>query len=310
MKDIKTRLIRRFEDTDFSPGDAVLDLTTAGRYWRTSRLLRIDLIVYGDAHEAVMQSLIAERESDEYDMLTALPDLLAGTGRIITFNGHSFDLPHLRKKYMAYGLAEPLGGKTFIDLFLLLKDLAAFFGLPSRRLADYKDFLMPGVRCSDAEATMELLSMLRYGEFMSGACTIDAITCDGERMVCDLKSDHRFPRDVSVHDTPFHIVFHENGTVRLSSRLTDGRLRYYHTDVEQYEYLPEEGYAVHKSAAQFVDPSRKEKAVRENCFHLVSAPEQLLSDRAKAEAYLNSVLDYLKSNKAGRRASTPPSPDS
>jgi hypothetical protein len=136
--------------------------------------------------------------------------------------------------------------------------------------------------------------MCRYEDLPEGRMTTAEITQDGERLIFLLRGEHAFPRTASVHDACFHVLFQEDKRAAVSARIENGMLRYYHTDVKNYDYLPAEGYAVHKSASSFVDRSRKEKATRETCFHLIKMSPSLISDSAKAEEYLRSVLAYLK----------------
>lgn len=337
MKIIEQNIKQLYPSSDFECGDAILDITASGRYFRTSRLLRIDLIRRNESRHNESRrnesgvrliSWISEQESDEYEMLTALSDALDRIRRIITFNGNAFDLPHLHQKYRAYGLTDPLQGKQYLDLMLRLKPISRFLALPSGKLADFAGFLHlvqpdssdqmlpqpaqqdtsdeasfrfhPGAEDkhetstpNDALYTLECMSLLHYADFLDQGAEIREVTTDEERVIFRLHYPDGFPAGLSVHDSGFHLRFSEDGTVLLSSRIYNGSLRYYHTDVKNYRYLPLEGYAIHKSAAQYVDKSRREKAVRENCYHLVSVSPAFLQDPAMLDGYLKSVLAYF-----------------
>ena len=248
-------------------------------------------------------------------MLTALSDALDSIRRIITFNGNAFDLPHLHQKYKAFDLMDPLQGKQYLDLMLRLKPISRFLALPSGKLADFAGFLHlaqpdasdeasfrfhPGAEDkheastpNDALYTLECMSLLHYADFLDQGARIREVTTDEERVIFRLHYPDGFPVGFSVHDSGFHLRFSEDGTVLLSSRICNGSIRYYHTDVKNYWYLPLEGYAIHKSAAQYVDKSRREKAVRENCYHLVPVSPAFLQDPAMLDGYLKSVLAYF-----------------
>ena len=324
MKIIEQNIKQLYPSSDFECGDAILDITASGRYFRTSRLLRIDLIRRNESRHNESRrnesgvrliSWISEQESDEYEMLTALSDALDSIRRIITFNGNAFDLPHLHQKYRAYGLTDPLQGKQYLDLMLRLKPISRFLALPSGKLADFAGFLHlaqpdasdeasfrfhPGAEDkheagtpNDALYTLECMSLLHYADFLDQGAEIREVTTDEERVIFRLHYPDGFPVGFSVHDSGFHLRFSEDGTVLLSSRICNGSIRYYHTDVKNYWYLPLEGYAIHKSAAQYVDKSRREKAVRENCYHLVPVSPAFLQDPAMLDGYLKSVLAYF-----------------
>ena len=345
MKIIEQNIKQLYPSSDFVCGDAILDITASGRYFRTSQLLRIDLIRRNESRRnesgVRLISWISEQESDEYEMLTALSDALGSIRRIITFNGNAFDLPHLHQKYKAYDLMDPLQGKQYLDLMLRLKPISRFLALPSGKLADFAGFLHlvqpdvsgealtqfkqtcdsdevlpqpaqpdgsyetsfrfhPGAAAkheasapNDALWTIECMSLLHYADFLKQGAEIREVTADEERVIFRLHDPDGFPVGLSVHDSGFHLRFSEDGTVLLSSRIYNGSVRYYHTDVKNYWYLPLEGYAIHKSAAQYVDKSRREKAVRENCYHLVSVSPAFLQDPAMLDGYLKSVLAYF-----------------
>ena len=329
MKIIEQNIKQLYPSSDFECGDAILDITASGRYFRTSRLLRIDLIRRNESRHNESRrnesrrnesgvrliSWISEQESDEYEMLTALSDALDSIRRIITFNGNAFDLPHLHQKYKAFDLMDPLQGKQYLDLMLRLKPISRFLALPSGKLADFAGFLHlaqpdasdeasfrfhPGAEDkheastpNDALYTLECMSLLHYADFLDQGARIREVTTDEERVIFRLHYPDGFPVGFSVHDSGFHLRFSEDGTILLSSRICNGSIRYYHTDVKNYWYLPLEGYAIHKSAAQYVDKSRREKAVRENCYHLVPVSPAFLQDPAMLDGYLKSVLAYF-----------------
>ena len=324
MKIIEQNIKQLYPSSDFECGDAILDITASGRYFRTSRLLRIDLIRRNESRHNESRrnesgvrliSWISEQESDEYEMLAALSDALDSIRRIITFNGNAFDLPHLHQKYKAFDLMDPLQGKQYLDLMLRLKPISRFLALPSGKLADFAGFLHlaqpdasdeasfrfhPGAEDkheastpNDALYTLECMSLLHYADFLDQGARIREVTTDEERVIFRLHYPDGFPVGFSVHDSGFHLRFSEDGTVLLSSRICNGSIRYYHTDVKNYWYLPLEGYAIHKSAAQYVDKSRREKAVRENCYHLVPVSPAFLQDPAMLDGYLKSVLAYF-----------------
>ena len=137
------------------------------------------------------------------------------------------------------------------------------------------------------------MSLLHYADFLDQGARIREVTTDEERVIFRLHYPDGFPVGFSVHDSGFHLRFFFFLTVLLSSRICNGSIRYYHTDVKNYWYLPLEGYAIHKSAAQYVDKSRREKAVRENCYHLVPVSPAFLQDPAMLDGYLKSVLAYF-----------------
>ena len=313
MKIIRTELTDCAEFSGFLERDSViLDIAATGRYWRTSQIETITLITAASAPFEITMGL--EKEADEYDMLLSLGELLENAREIITFNGTAFDLPQIRHKLAAYGMRDPLVGKEFRDLFLEYRPLAGILGLPSRRLADYAAFFGSEDGGTDARRTLRLLAFDAFLDLLDGhfslrdaasdrtpaAIPLDdgtaAAASDGSPSVLyyTLSLRRVFPGRISIHDGIYHLIV-ERDTARISVHLRDGRIRCYHTDTENYDYLPLEGYAIHRSMSAYVDKTRKEKAVRENCFHLIAYSISFLSDRPLIETYLRSALQYLRS---------------
>ncbi len=275
------------------PGECVLDIDASGRYWRTSRLLGVTIIKDGS-----MICFSTEKEADEYEILLGTADLLRSCTLIITFNGNAFDLPHLRHKYAAYGLEDPLIGRTFRDLFLEYRRIAPLLGLPSRKLSDYASKLgkYGGKGSSDA---LDTLAILTYDALIHLADEEFTITDSTDlevpgAVLYRLRLSGSFDGSVSILDGIFRLdVSGDNAC--LTAAIENGKIRVYHTDTENYYYLPLEGYSVHRTMAQYVDRTRKEKAVRENCFHLVTYNRSFTEDQKTASKYISSVLRYLLS---------------
>ena len=141
MKHYKETLpFRALAADELGEKDIILDLKTDGRFWRTSRILGLFLI-YRENGGIVEESFLTEKESDEYDLLLDASARLEGPGGLITYNGDSFALPHLRKKYEAYRLPVPFARRTSVDLRKKLRPRKELLGLPSGKLADIAAFL-------------------------------------------------------------------------------------------------------------------------------------------------------------------------
>ncbi len=278
---------------------AVLDITATGRYWRSSRLEQISLIVYDDSksnlNETIWHEVIwtSEKESDEYDMLTELAAALSGIRKIITFNGNSFDIPHLKRKYEAYGMEDPFYQKDYRDLYLEYRELYVILGLPSRKLNDYAEFLKLKPELSDAEKTLAIMQLDSIRSFLDGNWQFEEAWRDHDLLCYRLQVSDAFPVRISFHDAVYHVIL-EDRSAYISVQIIDETIRRYYTDISQYVYLPMEGYAIHKSMASFVAKEHKEKAVRENCFSVTSYSDLFLTDEARIQQYLITVLQFLQ----------------
>ncbi len=276
-------------------GDIILDYITDGLFWRTSKTEELSLLIYKDS--ALMETrLISEQEPDEYDILEKAVQLLTPAKRIITFNGASFDIPHMKNKLKAYGLPDPFPGKQFLDLYREYKGLYQIFGLPSRALDDYLVFLhlsnAETASLTDAEKTAEITALSSYINFAQGNYTLLDTKKIEDRIVFTLRSSEAFPVRAAVPAGPFYLILDGDKAV-LSVKIEENGIRLYHEDYENYEFLILEGYAIHKSMSAFVEKKHKRKAVREDCFSWYSLSEVFMSSEKLQLQYLSSALRFL-----------------
>lgn len=139
MSDMKT-ITRSLKDTGLlAEGAAILDVSSSGRYWRNSHITELSLIRHGE-NGLTETIFLFEEESDDYNILPALTNSLEGIRELITFNGHTFDLPYLRRKYAAYDLKDPFESLLHTDLYALYRPLVRIMALPSGKLADFYEF--------------------------------------------------------------------------------------------------------------------------------------------------------------------------
>lgn len=321
---------------EFAESAVVLDLKTEGRYWRTSKTNSLFLI-FRLGEEVCLEGFLAEKEADEYDILVEAAPHLEGPGALITYNGDSFALPHLRKKYAAYGLPVPFERKTSLDLLKTLRPLRDILGLPSGKLGHLAAFLQRegclldasspnadteasqeptacriGASSSNAEileadvlTTFSALSLLSLLRFLRGGFAVSSVN-QKPAGGGGTDEENGFP----VEEEPFlsfsllpkdplavRLHFSEEGlrligegeAAALRVRVREGCVRLYFPDFQHYDYLPLEGYAVHKSVSQGVAADRKQPATRETCFSLVPVKTILENPKAALTLARNAV---------------------
>jgi hypothetical protein len=282
----------------FKESWCLVDIETEGRFWRTSRLLAARVITYGSPLEEY--EWIAERESDEYDILSELAQVLMRSSCIMTFNGDSFDLPHLRKKYQAYRAQDPTKGKKTLDLMRALMPYKFMFELQSYRLADYLS-LFHGkydIR-NDAEGELLVSSLLELSNLFTlpdTSCEAGMLEQEGESKKifrAKWKTPDEMPIAIEIFDEVFHLTSC-GSYVRLEITCDGSVLRRYYIDYENYDFLLAEGYAAHRSLTAYVAADRKEKAVRTNCFSLIPVSSVFPDRPDRLKKYIQSVLVYMK----------------
>lgn len=277
-----------------SEGDCIYDIGTTGHYWRTSSLVSVSFAERASGGSAVLRCAFSEKEADEYDLLLLVIRTLGTARRIITYNGTSFDIPHTKKKLEAYGLPDPFPGKEFLDLYPAYRPLFRICGFVSMKLADLAEKTAPGVsaRC-DAERTLQILPLMAVSAFFDGGWEYLSAKEEDGSVIFRLRPVSPLPVRLSLERDGCYLIA-AGDEASLALRIFDGKLRFYHEDVENYDYLPAEGYAVHRSMSVFVEASHKEKAVPENCFSLISFSSSLLSNEASCRTLISSALRHIR----------------
>ena len=293
---------------EFLTGNScVLDIETDSRYWRTSHFKNVRL---ADTEKEIIW--IPEKESDEYDLLIVLAESLSQYSHIVTFNGTGFDLPHLRKKYSAYRLSDPLQDKHHDDLFLILRKYNALLPLARHRLNDYVS-LFKDSRVPDDDAQKELF----ISQILSLTCLTEgkydvqiADSAFPETDIFKEETRNRFscgtvlsllltpdlPISFRIHcsEGPFELDSDpESGTLLLRIRSDGVSFYMYHSDFENYDFLPGEGCAVHKSLTAYVASDRKLKASRDNCYTRIPCGTLLQGSEKTLKKYTEKTVAYL-----------------
>ena len=96
QENIPHSLVKNFGDP------VLLDIRTDGHFFRTGKLLNAAVTFSGSEDRpgnSVLLSADPSVESDEYDLLLRLGELLKGKEALMTFHGTSSVLPFLSKKF-------------------------------------------------------------------------------------------------------------------------------------------------------------------------------------------------------------------
>lgn len=244
--------------------------------------------------------LFAERQSDEPELLKQLSALLAGHSPVITFNGTTFDIPFLKKRYAYYHMEHPFSGTDFIDLYREARQLKPLLRLNSYKQKSLEQFL----GCSredtysggelirvytgyiknpspeslhllfthnyeDVKGMYDLLELLSYRRFLDGNFAIRDIAFerDGENLFINfiLALESPLPQSIRLLTEDAKLLLGQDSAL-IQFPVRFGKLRHYFPDYKNYYYLPEEGSIVHKSVGAYVDAGHRQKATRENCF--------------------------------------------
>lgn len=84
-------------------------------------------------------------------------------------------------------------------------------------------------------------------------------------IVADYQSSVQLPVPMSLSKDGFHVKC-RGSKITLRTPCVREELKYFFPDWKDYYFLVEEGYAVHKSVAQFVDKEARIKAKKDTCY--------------------------------------------
>lgn len=129
----------------------------------------------------------------------------------------------------------------------------------------------------DIAGMIHVCSMLSYRDFFAPPepKTVTVSNLASDRLTIELPVqlprkvtlEHPFPTADTEGPQPENgILTLDKTAATLSLPLYHGTLKYFFPDHKDYYYLPQEDTAIHKSVAQFVDASCRQKATVANCY--------------------------------------------
>ena len=272
-------------------GSLFLWLDTDGYYWRTSHILTLSAgCGSGVSFSTDTYTADPAKEDDEYLLLCAFTERFPRISSFVTFGGTSFLVPYLSQKLRAYGLPDPLSVAKHTDLALRYRALYFLLGLSSRRLADYGE--AAGLSGNADAAYLASLTVCdAYLDLFSGDDELLDRSVRDDSLVLTFRLRSALPRVFSLHAAPFYLTGSKERLV-LSSHIENEKVRLYFSDFRSYEFLPNEGYAVHRSVSSFVRSSRRIPATRDTAYSLMPA-SYALSDPERARSFAKAALSYL-----------------
>lgn len=116
------------------------DIETTGLSPAISSLYLIGAAVWDNDGFQIVQ-WFADDYVSEKELLLAFASFSASCTAFVHYNGASFDIPYLEKKYARYHLPSPFQGKTSIDLYRSLPKNKSFFSVPNRQLTSMEKLL-------------------------------------------------------------------------------------------------------------------------------------------------------------------------
>lgn len=304
-----------------SPDMLLLDIETTGLSAVRASIYCIGCSCLSDTdkNNINIQLFFAENPEQETELLIALGELLKTHKTIVTFNGNTFDLPFLKKRYSTHNMKQPFSDIQSVDLYREACRLKQLIQLPDYKQKSIETFLgcfredpYTGKKLiaqyllyikepskellhnlllhneEDVRGMYDLFALLFYAEFLKGNYQIQdvSISSTDQTHYCDitLATEYAFPQKVTAIFPDASILLQEQKAL-ISFPVQHGCLRHYFKDYKNYYYLPEEQTIIHKSLGACVDPDHRQKAAKENCF-LEKTCDYLMHSVPDKESYL------------------------
>jgi len=280
------------------PADTLLfDIETTGLSADTSYLYLIGAICMEEGTPTLVQ-WFCDEYSEEKEVLSSFRDSIKNYTHLVHYNGSSFDIPYLNKKFKRHCLSYQLDTEGTTDIYKLL--------LPFRKHTDFPDFKQKtleqcaGFIRTDTFSGGDLTEVYAAyaGKYRLATLTGKTEEADALRHVMLLHNHddlvgllHLYvktrlqdffygtlqPSVIKLAQgllytfdfplLPFSISLMKNDCVfTVTEKETDlllpfyyGDLKYFFKDYKNYSFLKYEDTAVHNSVAEWVDKDAKEK---------------------------------------------------
>ncbi|MBO5302420.1 MAG: ribonuclease H-like domain-containing protein [Lachnospiraceae bacterium] len=289
----------------FTENCVFFDIETTGFSPKNAFVYLIGIAVR-KGNQIHIQQFLAEKRTDEKDILSAFYQQIAYADTLITFNGTGFDIPFLKGRDNLYNLEQCWDTYWHIDLYKLTGKFAHLFHLPNKKqkslelflginrddlysggelISVYRDYekdkdshkeeLLLLHNYEDVLGMTDLLSLLSYRDLFSNHFHVNSAKMQTYRPYHAEADAWELFIDISV-EIPFPKPFFYQGdfctikcegdSVRLVTKIFYGELKFFYDNYKDYYYLPEEDMAVHKSVASFVDAAHRKKATATTCY--------------------------------------------
>lgn len=140
------------------------DIETTGLQADASSLYLLGCLFKSDDQTLTLLQWFSDSYPSEVEILNAFSDIGKKHPVPVHYNGSSFDLPYLRKKYKKYGLEFPFGEENGIDLYRHSRILKKYLNFPDCRLKTMEQ--LAGIEREDPFESRELID--HYSQYIRG----------------------------------------------------------------------------------------------------------------------------------------------
>ena len=274
------------------------DIETTGLSPQISSLYLIGAAYVKDGSFYLVQ-WFADDYISEKEILSSFAEFSSAFCTFVHYNGATFDIPYLEKKYSFHKLPSPFDGRESLDLYRLVKKKKNLFKTPDMKLQTMEKLLcfqrndrFTGKDCielytefmqrkffRDEKAKLlqnnlllhnhdDLVGTLLCTQLLAySAYTPNSPVWRKENGILHIQDSTAlsYPVCGRYEKDGVFFSFHEH-QIALQIPLYQGTLYHFFKDYKNYFYLPEEDMAVHKSVSSYVDKEFREPASAANCY--------------------------------------------
>lgn len=247
----------------------------------------------------------ADTPEAEKEVLTAFLRFTEDFSGLVHFNGDTFDIPFLLKRFHAWDLSWDPGNLSGTDIYKRIRPLKNLLGLDSLKQKAVEQFL--GIFRQDPYSGGQLIDvyrlyletrkdsllhvlMLHNREDLEGMPLILPIlyyadlpgqdfTLVSQQVLetPDIFGEPSFSLELTLEnpdslpvpvlwDTPRASCEAVQNRLKLTVPLVNDTLKYFYPDYKDYYYLIYEDIAVHKSVGEYVERKARRKATAQTCY--------------------------------------------
>ncbi len=306
------------------PGRAFFDIETTGFSATTSTLYLIGVGVVCNSEYEITQ-FFADSQLDEKEVLSSFFEFLEDHAikELISFNGLGFDVPYVNNRCMYLGLNYDLSNYSHLDIYKIIVPQKKSLGLYNCRQKTVEQFLK--LKRDDVYDGGQLIQVYKHYTRTLEEDALDALllhnyedvlgmldllpilsysfnlNCDNYELISVCSHDssiqlsiyvpYLMPKRIELSYGDYHACLYNNLIV-ADIMLNDNQIKMYYEDYKNYYYLGEEDVAIHKSLAQYVDKSHREKATALNCYSKINYTNDFFeSDSGKK--YISNLIKIL-----------------
>ncbi len=320
------------------PKGYIIDIETTGFSARYASIYMLGLLYIQDGR-CISEQWLCEKDSDEYELLYKFNQLLEDKKILYHYNGDQFDMPFIKKRMALYNLkCHPYESIDLIKLVrpykkrlgldnLKLKTIEAYFGYHRDDPFSGGDLIevYKAYTLSHDKQSLDVLLLHNYEDLLGLMEVLDHLPLFD---LLDKFKNRNQPIDLfystmdngiycgrfKVPDTVTSKLIHPLFSVTIAGGILEilvpvlvDHLRFYFPDPQNYYYLAEGDYAIHKSVGQFVAKSHRVQATRANAYikkegfflpahHRYALPYPLyFKEGSQKEAYV-SIEDLVEMN--------------